>query len=386
MSVGTDAEAYALRMTTTSSTGTSMSNRLAPRSASTLRSLSPQEIRQHHPLRQHGRCPNWSIDEGRRACRSGGGRDAMAAGAKQRGAEIRRRCRVTGITRTREGLWHLSTNDGDILAEHVVNAAGCYARAVQAMVGGEVPLANMLHHYVVTEPIKELIESEHEFPVVRDPHASCYIAPGTEGRNDRIYELVGATEAWDGCDPRWEDSNELFDPAYDRIAPWLELALQAHSALCGQGTQACRARCNYATTPDSNPLVGPAPGLDNFWMCCGSSIGIAQGGGAGKYLAQWMVHGAADINMAPLDPRRYGDWTTLEYTRAKSIQDYGLMYACPLPGEELPAGRPARCSTLYEKLCAKGAEHTEAAGWEAAEMVPQVGDSRETKLSPIQRP
>jgi dimethylglycine dehydrogenase len=117
-------------------------------------------------------------------------------------------------------------------------------------------------------------------------------------------------------------------------------------------------------TPDNNPLLGPAGGLRNFWMCCGAAIGIAQGAGAGKYLAQWMVHGDAEINMAGVDPRRLGNWATPDYTRDLSFQDYAHMYVLHLPGEERPAGRPVRTSTLYETLKGKGAVHTQAFGWE----------------------
>jgi dimethylglycine dehydrogenase len=111
-------------------------------------------------------------------------------------------------------------------------------------------------------------------------------------------------------------------------------------------------------------LIGPAAGLTNFWMSCGAAIGIAQGAGAGKYLAQWMVHGDAEINMVGVDPRRFGPWTSEDYVRDMSFQDYAHMYVLHLPGEERPAGRPVRISTLYETLRGKGGVHTQAFGWE----------------------
>lgn len=117
-------------------------------------------------------------------------------------------------------------------------------------------------------------------------------------------------------------------------------------------------------TPDGNPLVGPAHGVPNFWQCCGSSIGIAQGAGCGKYLAQWMVHGDAEINMAPVDPRRFGAYADADYTRAKSFDDYHNMFETPLPGREIHAGRPRRITPLYGPLKAKGPAYTEVYGWE----------------------
>ena len=117
-------------------------------------------------------------------------------------------------------------------------------------------------------------------------------------------------------------------------------------------------------TPDDYPLVGPAGGLRNFWMCCGAAIGIAQGAGCGKYLAQWIIHGDADVNMASIDPRRYGKFANEVYTREKASDAYVQMYALHIPGEERQAGRPARTTPIYETLKAKGCIHTEAFGWE----------------------
>lgn len=117
-------------------------------------------------------------------------------------------------------------------------------------------------------------------------------------------------------------------------------------------------------TIDSNPLLGPAPGVRNFWLCTGSSIGIAQGAGCGKYLAQWMVHGVAEINMIGVDPRRFGHYADKAYTDAKAHLEYWDMYDLVLPGEERAPGRPARKTPLYEKLKAKGCVHTESVGWE----------------------
>ena len=117
-------------------------------------------------------------------------------------------------------------------------------------------------------------------------------------------------------------------------------------------------------TPDGAPLLGPAPGLVNYWMCCGTSFGIAQGGGCGKYLAQWMVHGDSEINMTEFDPRRFGKFATKSYVHDKVFQDYRLTFTTRLPGEEEPAGRPSKTSPLYERLKAQGCVSTETFGWE----------------------
>ena len=117
-------------------------------------------------------------------------------------------------------------------------------------------------------------------------------------------------------------------------------------------------------TPDGAPLLGPAAGLRNFWMCCGTSFGIAQGGGCGKYLAQWMLHGDAEINMTEFDPRRFGPFADKTYVRDKVFLDYRLTFTTRRPGEEEMAGRPRKTSPLYERLQAQGCVHTETFGWE----------------------
>jgi len=145
--------------------------------------------------------------------------------------------------------------------------------------------------------------------------------------------------------------------------PWLEKALERIPILADAGV---RRVVNGAIThtPDGSPLLGPAAGIKNFWMCCGSSFGIAQGAGCGKYLAQWMLDGDAEINMTGFDPRRFGGFADEAYTRAKVFQDYSRTYATALPGEELPAGRPRRTSPIYEQLQAHGCVFTEGFGWE----------------------
>ena len=290
--------------------------------------------------------------------------NAMAKGARDLGVAVMRRNRVLDVTRRAGGEWTLHTEQGPIVVEHVVNAAGCHAREVAAMMGTVAPIANMEHHYLVTEAIEAFIDRDEEIPVMRDPWASCYYRQEQKAGLVGIYER-DSTEAWtrSGNSPAWESENELFPESLDRVLPHVEKVFRRMPVYANAGIK--RIVCGAIShTPDGNPLLGPAPGLSHGWMCCGASIGIAQGGGAGKYLAQWMVHGDAEINMAGVDPRRFGRYAGAAYTAAKSCQDYAHMYGAHLPGEELPAGRPARRSTLHDRLEAKGARHTEAFGWE----------------------
>jgi len=291
--------------------------------------------------------------------------NSMAAGARQLGAAIVRHNRVTGITRLPSGEFRVETEQGHVTCEHVVNAAGCYAREVGRWLGVETPITNMEHQYLVTEPLPEFKDSPTELPVMRDPATAGYYRQEQKAGLVGIYEHTGAKEAWAtrGGRPEWSSENELFEGDLDRITPWLEKALDRMPIFANAGIKRI---INGAIphTPDGNPLVGPMPGVKNAWQCCGSSIGIAQGAGCGKYLAQWMIHGDAEINMGGVDPRRFGAYADQAYTRAKSFDDYENMFETPLPGREVQAGRPRRVTPLYEVLKAKGAVMTEVHGWE----------------------
>jgi dimethylglycine dehydrogenase len=232
------------------------------------------------------------------------------------------------------------------------------------MVGADAPITNMQHHYVVTHPVPAFMERSEEIPVMRDSYTSGYFRQEQKSGLMGIYESAGLHEAWAPRGfPEWEASNELFPDDLDRIAPWLERAIERMPIF---GEVGIRRVINGAIphTPDGAPLLGPAAGLRNFWMCCGTSFGIAQGGGCGKYLAQWMMHGDAEINMAEFDPRRFGTFADVSYVRDKVFQDYRLTFTTRLPGEEEPAGRPRKMSPLHGRLQAQGCVHTETFGWE----------------------
>ncbi len=290
--------------------------------------------------------------------------NALAKAARDLGAGVVRHNRVLGIKRRAGGEWEVITEQGTVIAEMVVNAAGCYAREVAAMVGADAPITNMQHHYVVTHPIKAFIDRSEEIPVMRDSYTSGYFRQEQKSGLIGVYESAGLQEAWAPRGfPDWDSANELFPDDLDRIAPWLERAIERMPIF---GDAGIRRVINGAIphTPDGAPLLGPAPSLRNFWMCCGTSFGIAQGGGCGKYLAQWMLHGDADINMAEFDPRRFGRFADKAYVRDKVFLDYRLTFTTRLPGEEEMAGRPQKTSPLYGRLRAQGCVHTETFGWE----------------------
>ncbi len=293
--------------------------------------------------------------------------NAMAKGARMKGVRIVTGNRVLDINPSRSGEWEVITEQGEVVAEHVVNAAGCYARQVSQMVGTDVPLINMQHTYLVTDTVPEFLERDEEMPVIRDPYPSSYYRQEQKSGLIGIYEMENSQECWThrGGWPEWESQNELFDPDLETIMPYIERVMERIPMWSELGIK--RVVCGAIPhTPDSNPYLGPAAGLRNFWHCNGASIGIAAGAGSGKYLAQWMVHGDAEINMAGVDPRRFSGFAVGNYTKAKSHEDYEHMYKLHLPGEERPAGRKMRVTPLYDLLGKKGAVYTEVNGWERA--------------------
>jgi len=327
--------------------------------------IGPDEIRRINPfVTTDGVLAGaWTLDDGyvdpSSAC------NAMSKLARGMGVTISRHNRVLGLEQLPTGEFLVRTEQGDITAEHVVNAAGCYADKVSAWLGVSTQFANVKHQYVVTGPVKEFLERDDEIPVMRDPWASAYYRQEQKSGLIGIYEDHDTEEGWGGGTPPWTSDHELFQPQLDRILPHLERVMERMPVLAEAGVKRV-VNGAISHTPDSNPLVGPAPGVRNFWLATGTGIGIAQGPGCGRYLAQQMVHGDAEINMLGMDPRRYGDFADKAYVQAKAHREYWDMYRLIPPGEERPEGRPAKRSPLFERLAAKGCVFTEGYGWERA--------------------
>ncbi|MEM0945110.1 MAG: FAD-dependent oxidoreductase, partial [Pseudomonadota bacterium] len=310
--------------------------------------VGPEEIRRHHPFYnlEGVQAALHTPDDGH--VDPAGATFALAAGARQLGAKIIRRCRVTGTTRLPSGEWQVETEQGAIVAEHVVNAGGTYAKQVGAWVGLDVPTTSMTHHYLVTDTVPEFLELETELPVVRDDReVSGYIRMEQKSGLIGIYEKADPNTVWlDGCP--WEAENELFEPHYDRNMPWLENAMHRMPVLAELGIKR-EVHGAISHPPDGNPLIGPAPGLQNYWLNCGCQIGIGWGPGLTRELARWMVHGAGEINMRDYDPRRYGEFADGRYQVTKAREDYLLRHEIPFPHLNRLEGRPVKPSALYER-------------------------------------
>ena len=326
--------------------------------------IGPEEITKLHPLMEieDGDFGIYTPGDGHTDPASS--THSLAIGARARGAEIYLRNRVIDVNQMSDLAWEVVTENGTIIAEHVVNAAGCFSPQVGAMMGVKVPIVSVPNHYLVTDTLDEVKALDKETPTVRDPRSSCYYREEQNSLLIGPYEMEGAvTWGVDGID--WSFDTELLPPNMDVLLPSLESAAQRLPSFANAGIK--RVVCGPIThVPDLGILIGPAAGLKNSWLCCGSSVGITQGPGAGKYLAQWMVHGQAEIDVSAMDARRFGDWAVGTYTNEKSLQGYHDMFQVNLPGDDGDAGRPVRPTAIYDKLRAKGAVFGEVSGWEVA--------------------
>ncbi len=305
---------------------------------------------------------------------------ALAREARLLGATIRRHTRVTALVQKPNGEWLVTTDKGEITAEIVVNAAGYRAGEVMAMVGRHLPIAIMSHQYLVTEDVPELAAftaNNGRLPLLRDPDTSYYLRQEREGFILGPYEWK-ATPMWlDGMPDDF--ANQLWNDDFERLEKYIEDAMARVPALARAGIKrGVNGPIPYS--PDGNPYIGPEPGLRNFFHCNTFSFGITQGGGAGKALAEWVVHGQTEWDLWSLDRRRYGDYATTDYTVAKAIEVYQNEYASSFPYEERAAGRPLRTSPLYDTLKAKGARFGARGGWERAVYLDLKGDI------PVDRP
>jgi len=325
--------------------------------------ISPDEVRQRVPLM--GSTDDiilgfWTPNDG--WSDPTGSTNAMAVGARQLGAEIARHTLVTAVDQLPDGRWKVTTDKGEVTCDHVVNAAGHYSPQLGAMSGIDVPIVSMIHQYLITESLPEMAAQDVEMPVIRDPRSSCYYRREIDSLLIGPYETRNSiTYGLDGID--WNLHFHLTPPDLEQLAPWLEISAERFPIFAEAGIKQVVSG-PITHTPDGGYLMGPAPGVRNYWMCAGASIGITQGPGAGKFLAQWMVHGQTEINVREMDPRRFGPWSDVDYTIAKSVDEYHEMYQVRMPGEYRSAGRPLKRTPIAERLDALGAQWQDVWGWE----------------------
>ncbi len=304
---------------------------------------------------------------------------AMAKGARQLGAEVIRHNRVIDVKQLASGEWQITTEQGTITCEHVVNAGGYHARQIGAFSGLDLPITTMLHHYVVTDNVPELEAMSHEIPVTRDDYFCGYLRREQNSALIGLYDKQDPQSVWlAGCP--WESQNELFEPNLENIMPWLENCFERCPSLMERGIKRI-VNGGITYTPDGSMLLGPAPGLRNYWLACGATVGIAWGPGAGRTLAQWMIQGSADISTRAFDPRRFGIWADAEFSRVRSTEDYTLRQAMPYPQHQRVTMREIKTSGAFKQTKALGALFEEAGGWERPRVyAPEPFGWRRTKI------
>jgi dimethylglycine dehydrogenase len=271
---------------------------------------------------------------------------AYAKAAKMGGAEIVLHNRVLETNPMPDGSWQVVTEKGTIIAEHLVNAGGLWAREVGAMAGVYLPLLPMAHQYLVTDDIPEIVaRGGREFPHVMDPGGESYLRQ--EGRGFCIGFYEKPCEAWSLDGTPWTFGQELMNEAYDKIADSVEFAYKRFPALERAGVKRV-IHGPFTFSPDGNPLLGPVPGLRNYWSACAVMAGFSQGGGMGLSLAQWIIHGEVERDPRGFDVSRFGNWTTPGYTVPKVIENYQTRFSVSFPNEEKPAARPFRTTPMYD--------------------------------------
>lgn len=291
---------------------------------------------------------------------------AYAKAARIAGAEIVLRNRVTGLAQRADGTWEVATQQGTVLAEHVVNAGGLWAREVGRMVGLELPVLAMEHHYLLTEDMPEIAElvaaTGREMVHAIDFSGEIYTRQERGGMLLGTYER--AATPWSPRETPWDFGQDLLPPDLDRIAPSLAIGFEHFPALKHTGIKRV-VNGPFTFSPDGNPLVGPVRGLTNYWCACAVMAGFSQGGGVGLALANWMVDGDPGFDVWGMDVARFGPFATPSYTNAKVRETYSRRFRIRYPNEELTAGRPHQTTPLYDRLVAAGAVMGDSWGLEA---------------------
>ncbi len=277
---------------------------------------------------------------------------AYAKGARMKGAEIVLRNPVRELLPRPDGSWDVVTGQGTVNAEHVVNAAGLWAREVGAMAGVHLPCHPMEHQYLVTDDLPEVYERDTELPHCMDPAGESYLRQEGRGLVVGMYEQQCELWAVDGTPEDF--GHELLPEKIDRIADKLDVAYERYPVLRTAGVKRVISG-PFTFAPDGNPLVGPVPGLRGYWVACAVMAGFSQGGGVGLTLAEWMIEGEPSRDVFAMDVARFGDWCTRPYTRTKVRENYQRRFAISYPNEELPAGRGLVTTPAYGVWAARNA-------------------------------
>lgn len=278
---------------------------------------------------------------------------AYAGAAKKRGATVVEHNRVLELNQTADG-WQVVTEKGTVTCEHVVNAAGLWAKQVGRMAGIELPVSPLSHHYLISDSIPELEKLDFEVPMTVDLEGFTYLRQDQKGVLLGIYEIEHQHWMMDGAP--WDYGIELLQEDTDRIEKELEMGFTRYPCLQEVGVKTW-VNGAFTFSPDGNPLVGPVPGKRGYWTACAVMAGFLQGGGVGKSLAEWMIHGEPEADVYGMDVARYGDYATnKQYIKQTTGQFYTRRFVMTYPNEQLPAGRPLKMSGAHDAMTAAGCQ------------------------------
>ncbi len=325
--------------------------------------ISPGELAERHPLIDPKHCLAALWDDQDGDLDPSGATYAFAKSAKVYGAQYFTHCGVTETRQRSDGSWDVTTPKGVINAEHIVNCGGLWAREVGHMQGVNLPVQPMEHHYLITEAIPEIAERSSRLPCGIDYEANIYFRQERQGMLLGTYEPKGTP--WKVAGTPWDFGHELLPPDLDRIADRLELGFERIPALASAGIKDM-INGPFTFGPDGNPMIGPVPGMKNYWCAVGVMAGFCQGGGVGLTMAEWMIDGEPSIDVWAMDVARFGDWASPDWGTVKSTENYERRFVMTFPNETLPKGRKQKTTALYDRLLAKGAVMDQGFGLEHA--------------------
>jgi dimethylglycine dehydrogenase len=314
--------------------------------------ISMEQAREYNPLvdPKYFIGALWRVDGGH--CDPAGTTNAYVKAARTMGAAVERFTRVLSLEQRSDGSWNVVTDKGTVHAEHVVNCAGLWAREVGHMVGIELPVLAMEHHYLLTEDIPELKGRDKEIVNTTDFSGEIYLRQERRGVLIGTYEPHGTV--WSPVKTPDDFAMQLLPDNFERLAPYFEVGFEHFPAL---GRVGIRKAINgpFTFAPDGNPLVGPVRGVRNYWVACAVMAGFSQGGGIGLVLSRWMAENDPGQDIISMDVARFGAFATPKYTSIKVPENYARRFQLSYPNEELPAARPVRRSPIYDRLTAAGA-------------------------------
>ena len=325
--------------------------------------ISLQEVAERHPLidPKHYLAALWDDQDG--DLDPSGTTYAFAKAARHYGAQYFTHTPATATTQRADGTWDVTTPHGTINAEYIVNCGGLWAREVGHMSGLNFPVQPMEHHYLLTEGIDEIVNHPTRLPCGIDYEANLYFRQERDGMLLGTYEPVGVPWKVEGTP--WDFGHELLNPNLEHIADRLELGFERIPALANAGIrQAVNGPFTFG--PDGNPMIGPVPGMHNYWCAVGVMAGFCQGGGVGLTMAEWMIDGEPSIDVWAMDVARFGSWASPDWGTVKSTENYERRFVMTFPNETLPKGRRQQTTALYDRLVARGARMGQSFGLEHA--------------------